>query len=146
MAPISMTAEQASALVLLAHSPKLKTLRSDGLFDDLAGEFMRRVAIGRDGADRVPGSELFWQTTAVQFGGERMQVRSGVGLEDKYSHGRASLYRHIIAGCFNEHGWLRPANGLGCGERDIAVHESEAQSWPLLLHRAFIAGDDRHPA
>jgi hypothetical protein len=48
-----MTPKQVSALLLPAHPPKLKTLRSDGLFDHLAGQFMRRVAIGRDGADRA---------------------------------------------------------------------------------------------
>ena len=57
---------------------------------------MRRVAVGRDCADRMPPTELFGQLTARQVTAECAEVGLCVRLENEYSHGVASLSRKIM--------------------------------------------------
>jgi len=67
--------------LLLAHAPKLKAVTLDSGFDHLARELMGWVAIGRDGADRMPGGELPREPAAAQTVAERAQVGPCFRLE-----------------------------------------------------------------
>jgi hypothetical protein len=53
----------------------------DGGFDYLARDLMGWVAIGHDGADRMPGAELFRELAAAQI------VDSGLGYSFEYLMG-----------------------------------------------------------
>src|SRR5208282_4687993 len=71
---------------LFAHPPKLIAVIVDGRFDDGARQLVRRITVGRDGADRPPGTELIRQPTADQIAAERPQVGTCFRLEDENSH------------------------------------------------------------
>src|SRR5208282_2336972 len=71
---------------LFAHPPKLIPTIFDGRFDDGSRQIVRRITVGRDGADRPPGTELIWQPATDQIAAERPQVGTCFRLEDENSH------------------------------------------------------------
>src|SRR5262245_35079526 len=83
-------------LRLRLHTPELETLLIDRLLNRGTGEIVRRSALGRDHADRVPGTEMGGQLAAGRIAGERAQFLVGVRLENVDSHGPASFRRRGI--------------------------------------------------
>src|ERR1700683_2678888 len=57
---------------------------------------MWRLLIGRNGADRVPGSKLFRQLATGQIAAKCAKVRPRFGFENENSHARTPLQRYIV--------------------------------------------------
>src|SRR6266849_7676080 len=73
-------------------APELKTLEIDGCFDLLARKGVRRVLVGSDDADRMPGTKLIRQFRPPRVAGEGAQSLVHFRLEDIDSHGLASSW------------------------------------------------------
>jgi hypothetical protein len=72
-------------------------------------KLVRRIPVGRDRADRMPGPKLRRQLASIQIAGERAQIHVRSRFEDKDSHGIPFLMTiHIKLATFTRAQACRP--------------------------------------